>query len=87
MEAYLTAAQRDELGRLLDRMRTAIEADLGRDEAGRRKLEMQLDRIRAARGRLVAGTYGECLACGGSIGYARLLARPELLRCGACHPA
>ena len=40
--------------------------------------------IGAALVRLEEGTYGECEACGGSIGEARLEVMPEAARCVAC---
>jgi RNA polymerase-binding transcription factor DksA len=40
--------------------------------------------IGAALARLEEGTYGECEACGGSIGEARLEVMPEAARCVAC---
>jgi RNA polymerase-binding transcription factor DksA len=40
--------------------------------------------IRAALTRLEKGTYGICLACGGTIGSARLSAIPEAALCASC---
>jgi len=40
--------------------------------------------IGAALVRLEEGTYGDCEACGGSIGEARLKVMPEATRCVAC---
>ena len=52
--------------------------------ARRRRMETRLEQLRGALGRIANGTYGECLSCGGSIGYARLAIRPEALRCKDC---
>jgi DnaK suppressor protein len=43
-----------------------------------------LDQIDAALERLDAGTYGRCETCGGTIGEARLEARPTAVRCITC---
>lgn len=43
-----------------------------------------LAEIDAARGRLAAGTYGECAKCGKDIAPARLEARPVARTCIAC---
>lgn len=40
--------------------------------------------IRAALARVEKGTYGICLACGGTIGSARLSAIPEAALCASC---
>lgn len=40
--------------------------------------------IDAAYRRIAAGTYGECIVCGGDIGYDRLLAYPTAKRCIGC---
>jgi DnaK suppressor protein len=40
--------------------------------------------VDAARRKLDAGTYGQCDACGGPIGTARLRARPAALTCVRC---
>jgi RNA polymerase-binding transcription factor DksA len=52
-------------------------AELTRDLQELRDLE-------AARQRLAAGTYGQCIDCGGEIGVERLRANPAALRCVAC---
>ena len=43
-----------------------------------------LDEVAAARGRLVAGTYGVCERCGGAVDPARLAARPTARTCVPC---
>ncbi len=40
--------------------------------------------IAAARQRIAAGTYGECIDCGDEIAYERLLAYPTAKRCINC---
>jgi RNA polymerase-binding transcription factor DksA len=40
--------------------------------------------IGAALARLEEGTYGDCEACGGDIGEARLKVMPEATRCVTC---
>jgi len=52
-------------------------AEVSRDLTELRDLE-------AARERLAAGTYGECIGCGGEITYQRLLAYPVAKRCLEC---
>jgi RNA polymerase-binding transcription factor DksA len=49
-----------------------------------RQSEHHLEEIDAASARLVAGTYGTCERCGGSIGEERLEARPTARACIAC---
>jgi RNA polymerase-binding transcription factor DksA len=44
----------------------------------------ELADIDAALGRLAAGHYGECAACGKAIEVARLTAVPYALRCSRC---
>lgn len=44
----------------------------------------ELTGIAAARERVHAGTYGECLDCGQPIAKARLQAAPAALRCASC---
>lgn len=53
------------------------QADLGRDLGELRELE-------SARGRLGAGTYGECVECGADIELERLRVRPGAARCLDC---
>ncbi|MDQ3036500.1 MAG: TraR/DksA C4-type zinc finger protein [Myxococcota bacterium] len=52
--------------------------------ARRRRMETQLQQMRAALKRIGADTYGECLGCGEPIGIARLRARPEAPFCRQC---
>ena len=54
--------------------------DLAREERRRRRLGT----LEAALGRIGAGEYGYCLACGGDIAYKRLEADPAATRCMAC---
>ncbi len=44
----------------------------------------ELRDIEAALERVARGEYGECQACGGDIGFARLKAYPTASRCIAC---
>jgi RNA polymerase-binding transcription factor DksA len=44
----------------------------------------ELAEIVAVRGRIAAGTYGECLECGEPIDPARLEINPLARRCAAC---
>lgn len=43
-----------------------------------------LSALRAALARMEDGSYGECIVCGGAIGYERLSAQPGAARCLAC---
>ncbi|MBI5481856.1 MAG: TraR/DksA C4-type zinc finger protein [Deltaproteobacteria bacterium] len=52
--------------------------------ARRDRVAAQLEQIRSALRRFDAGAYGACISCGEPIGYARLVARPEALKCQAC---
>lgn len=45
---------------------------------------VELRAISAARKRMEAGTYGECLECGLEIPYDRLEAQPTAERCAPC---
>jgi DnaK suppressor protein len=47
----------------------------------------ELEAIDAALDRLRAGAYGLCDACGEPIGYERLAAQPDALRCVRCQSA
>lgn len=40
--------------------------------------------LRRALGRIAAGTYGQCVRCGGTIAPDRLAARPEAALCVSC---
>ncbi len=55
--------------------------------ARRNRVRLQRQQIRAALMRCDEGTYGECVACGDPIGYARLSARPEAPLCLECQSA
>lgn len=54
------------------------------DDSAALQLQLTLDRIEAALGRLDAGEYGLCLSCGGQIGYVRLDQDPSRALCGRC---
>jgi RNA polymerase-binding transcription factor DksA len=53
-------------------------------EALVRQAEARLDEVAAALGRVDAGTYGACVACGEPVPAARLAARPAAATCVAC---
>lgn len=40
--------------------------------------------VEAARARIADGSYGECIDCGGDIGFERLKVNPTALRCIRC---
>jgi RNA polymerase-binding transcription factor DksA len=44
----------------------------------------ELAELEAALGRVEAGTWGRCEACGGAIGRIRLRALPEARQCATC---
>jgi RNA polymerase-binding protein DksA len=44
----------------------------------------ELREVEAALQRIADGTYGECVECGGDIGYERLKAYPTAMRCVVC---
>lgn len=54
------------------------------DEALIRQNLQDVRDVAAARDRIKAGTYGECIDCGSDIRYERLLAYPTAKRCIEC---
>jgi hypothetical protein len=48
------------------------------------KLARELAEVDAALGRIAAGNYGTCIACGGPLGLQRLRAIPEARFCLGC---
>ena len=44
----------------------------------------EMSELRAALGRIEDGSYGDCLACGGAIGFERLMVQPRAPRCLVC---
>jgi RNA polymerase-binding transcription factor DksA len=46
---------------------------------------MEADGIRAALGRIAAGSYGQCAKCGCTIPAARMAAVPTATECVDCH--
>lgn len=54
------------------------------DEALIRQNLQDVRDVAAARDRIKAGTYGECIDCGSDIRYERLLAYPTAKRCIDC---
>ena len=72
-------------GRVTDTGDEAV-ADLLAD-LGAAIIDRQINEIRdidAARQRMNAGTYGECIECGSEIGFERLRAYPTAKRCIEC---
>jgi DnaK suppressor protein len=64
-----------------ERFRTGIEhVEMLRDQE-------ELTDIAAARERIVAGSYGECVDCGQEIRFERLNAQPTAIRCVGCQDA
>jgi RNA polymerase-binding transcription factor DksA len=59
-----------------------LSVDLG-NAAVTRDLQ-QLRAVELARKRMDSGTYGECVTCGYSIPYERLVAMPAAERCAPC---
>jgi DnaK suppressor protein len=55
-----------------------------RDLALRDKAEKELELVAAAIGRIGAGTFGQCLHCGGEIAQGRLEALPWAAHCIDC---
>jgi RNA polymerase-binding transcription factor len=62
-------------------------ADIERQEVVKRDQEERLNQIRAALGRMAAGTYGTCANCGKTIPIARLEALPWATLCIDCQAA
>jgi DnaK suppressor protein len=58
--------------------------DSDRVEAALESLEGHRTLVRAALARIDAGTYGQCLGCGGQVPEVRLEARPDAARCLSC---
>lgn len=52
--------------------------------ASRASLALRAKHVNAALERVIEGTYGACVSCEESVGYARLQARPETPFCIAC---
>ena len=55
--------------------------------ANRSAQRARLAQVHAALERFEEETYGDCLACGETVGFARLEARPESLYCITCQSA
>ena len=53
-------------------------------QANRAAARQRLAQVDGALRRMEEGEYGECLACGDEVGFARLEARPETPFCVAC---
>lgn len=61
-----------------------LSSEWQRVDAVRAATRVELDQVRAARARVVSGTYGVCTGCGESIPVARLEAVPSATMCVAC---
>ncbi len=59
-----------------------LSVDLGNAAVSRDLHELRA--IELARKRMDSGTYGECVSCGYSIPFERLLAMPAAERCAPC---
>ena len=53
-------------------------------QASREGMALRANQVRAALDRFEEGSYGACVSCEESVGYARLKARPETPFCIAC---
>lgn len=53
-------------------------------QANRRSAQQRLAQVETAARRIDQEQYGECVACGEEVGFARLKARPETPFCVAC---
>ena len=67
-----------------DAAKYAAHQELSVERAEIDRDQQELREVRAARRRIVAGTYGQCVDCGAPIQKPRLLAQPAALRCTAC---
>jgi len=76
-------ARREPLDDDLSEQAVAREDDEALDGVERAAMA-EIARIRQAIGRIEAGTFGQCLACGEPIAEARLGASPTAARCIAC---
>lgn len=76
------------LQRELEELRAALQVEVPDDVsdrfATRRRTETQLRQVAAALRRLSAGSYGECVLCGGDIERRRLLDNPSTPYCRHC---
>lgn len=61
-----------------------LSSEWQRVEAVRAATRVELDQVRAARARVLNGTYGVCIGCGEPIPAARLEAVPSATMCVAC---
>ncbi|MGH3388987.1 MAG: TraR/DksA family transcriptional regulator [Actinomadura sp.] len=59
-------------------------SDSDRVEASLEAMERQRSAVAAALGRIVTGTYGQCVDCGEQVPEGRLDARPDAARCIPC---
>ena len=92
LDAEITAAREatrlrdsERLGEVTDRKESAD--DNATEEVAQAETERDLDELKAvqaARLRLNAGLYGQCIDCAEPIAFARLQAQPAALRCARC---
>lgn len=66
---------------------STLFADLSQLEELLSQLELRLEEVDAALGRIAEGTFGVCERCGGPIGEGRLEAIPGATQCVACKTA
>ena len=52
--------------------------------SGKRRIEEERNRLHEAQRRLIAGTFGSCLLCGGAIAPERLEIQPAAVSCVPC---
>lgn len=69
------------IGRL-SRQDSLMQQEMAKEAQRHRTLRLHL--LQQAAARIVDGTYGICLNCGGEIATARLLEMPEAPLCSAC---
>ena len=69
------------IGRL-SRQDSLMQQEMAKDAQRRRSLRLHL--LQQAATRIIDGTYGVCLNCGGDIAVARLLESPEAPLCMEC---
>lgn len=82
------AALRAELEHVLaeheQRLARVVDSDDAMGKAMQERSERSAEEIRDALARFEAGTYGDCIRCGGPIQIGRLEAIPHVATCSAC---
>lgn len=51
---------------------------------GQASLHKEREQVTSALDRMASGRYGQCLDCGASLGFGRLIMQPELDLCSSC---